>query len=475
MAKDKTPSDVSKMIKDGNVKLIDFKFTDLLGTWQHFTTTLTEYNEEIFTDGLGFDGSSIRGWRVINASDMLVIPDPTTAWIDVFNAEPTLSLICTIVDPITRQPYDRDPRGVAEKAEAYLKSTGIADTAFIGPEAEFFIFDDVRFANTGNAASYLVDSVEGHWNSAREEFPNLGYKIRAKEGYFPVSPMDSLQDIRNEMCLELEKAGVAIERQHHEVATAGQAEIDIRFAPLKRMGDNMQYYKYILRNVAKRHNRTVTFMPKPIFADNGSGMHTHISLWKDEKPLFAGNGYAGLSELALFFIGGILKHAPALTCLTNPTTNSYKRLVPGFEAPVNLAYSARNRSAAIRIPTYSPSPKAKRIEFRTPDAAAPHGPRRSARQKSLRTATGRTRASRQRAGFTPRSNRSAASRSFLPVARRRLQRRLHRQLDRYETKRIRRPATASASVRVRDVLRRVMAERDHSLPAVARARPRRRL
>lgn len=370
MAKDKTPSDVSKMIKDHGVKLVDFKFTDLPGTWQHFTTTLTEYNEDIFTDGLGFDGSSIRGWKVINASDMLVIPDPATAWIDVFNAEPTLSLICTIVDPITREPYDRDPRGVAEKAEAYLKSTGIADTAFIGPEAEFFIFDDVRFANSGNAASYIVDSVEGHWNSAREEFPNLGYKIRPKEGYFPVSPMDTLQDIRNEMCLELEKAGVPIERQHHEVATAGQAEIDIRYAPLKRMGDNMQYYKYILRNVARRHNRTVTFMPKPIFGDNGSGMHTHISLWKDDKPLFAGNGYAGLSDIALFFIGGILKHAPALTCLTNPTTNSYKRLVPGFEAPVNLAYSARNRSAAIRIPTYSPNPKAKRIEFRTPDAAA---------------------------------------------------------------------------------------------------------
>src|ERR1700741_225644 len=370
MAKDKTPSDVSKLIKESNVKLIDFKFTDLLGTWQHFTTTLTEYNEEIFTDGLGFDGSSIRGWRVINASDMLVIPDATTAWIDVFNAEPTLSLICTIVDPITRQPYDRDPRGVAEKAEAYLKSTGIADTAFIGPEAEFFIFDDVRFANSGNAASYIVDSAEGHWNSAREEFPNLGYKIRPKEGYFPVSPMDTLQDIRNEMCLELEKAGVPIERQHHEVATAGQAEIDIRYAPLKRMGDNMQYYKYILRNVAKHHNRTVTFMPKPIFGDNGSGMHTHISLWKDEKPLFAGNGYAGLSEVAPFLIGAILQHAPALTCLTNPTTTSYKRLVPGFEAPVNLAYSARNRSAAIRIPTFSESPKAKRIEYRPPDPAA---------------------------------------------------------------------------------------------------------
>jgi glutamine synthetase len=370
MAKDKTPSDVSKMIKDHGVKLVDFKFTDLPGTWQHFTTTLTEYNEDIFTDGLGFDGSSIRGWKVINASDMLVIPDPATAWIDVFqrrtHPEPHLHH--------RRSDHSRTVR--SRSARCCRKSRGLPQIDWNRrhgvhwPEAEFFIFDDVRFANSGNAASYVVDSVEGHWNSAREEFPNLGYKIRPKEGYFPVSPMDTLQDIRNEMCLELEKAGVAIERQHHEVATAGQAEIDIRYAPLKRMGDNMQYYKYILRNVAKRHNRTVTFMPKPIFGDNGSGMHTHISLWKDDKPLFAGNGYAGLSDTALFFIGGILKHAPALTCLTNPTTNSYKRLVPGFEAPVNLAYSARNRSAAIRIPTYSPSPKAKRIEFRTPDAAA---------------------------------------------------------------------------------------------------------
>jgi glutamine synthetase len=371
MAKDKrTPSDVSKMIKDREVKLVDFKFTDLPGSWQHFTTTLTEYHEDIFTDGLGFDGSSIRGWKVINASDMLVIPDPATAWVDIFNAEPTLSLICTIVDPITREPYDRDPRGLAEKAEAYLKSTGIADIANFGPEAEFFIFDDVRFSSAANSAFYQIESTEAHWNSAREEFPNLGYKIRAKEGYFPVPPADTLQDIRNEMCLELEKAGVPIERQHHEVATAGQAEIDIRFAPMKEMADHMQYYKYIVRNVAKRHNKTVTFMPKPLFADNGSGMHTHISLWKGDKPLFAGNGYAGLSDTALFFIGGILKHAPALTCITNPTTNSYKRLVPGFEAPVNLAYSARNRSAAIRIPTYSANPKSKRIEFRTPDSAA---------------------------------------------------------------------------------------------------------
>jgi glutamine synthetase len=365
-----TPSEITAFIEDQEIKLIDFKFTDLLGTWQHFTTTLNEYSEELFTDGLGFDGSSIRGWRAINSSDMLVIPDPRTAWIDVFNAEPTLSFICTIKDPITGEPYERDPRGVAEKAEAYLKSTGIADTAYFGPEAEFFIFDDVRFDYTSNASFHSIDSGEGIWNSGREEFPNLAYKIKHKEGYFPVPPSDTLQDIRNEMCLELEKAGVAIERHHHEVATAGQAEIDIRFAPLLSMGDHMMYYKYITKNVAKRHNKVVTFMPKPLFADNGSGMHTHMSLWKDGKPLFAGDKYAGLSETALFYIGGVLKHARALTALTNPTTNSYKRLVPGYEAPVNLAYSARNRSAAIRIPTYSPNPKAKRVEFRSPDPAA---------------------------------------------------------------------------------------------------------
>jgi len=365
-----TPSQVTAFIKEKGIKLIDFKFADLLGTWQHFTTTLNEYSEDIFNDGLGFDGSSIRGWRAIQASDMLVIPDPATAWIDVFCAEPTLSFICTIQDPITRELYDRDPRSVAEKAEAYLKSTGIADTAYFGPEAEFFIFDDVRFDYSSNSSFHSVDSVEGIWNTGREEFPNLAYKIRHKEGYFPVAPADTLQDVRSEMCLELEKAGVPIEKQHHEVATAGQAEIDIRFAPLRIMGDHMMYYKYILKNVAKRNNKVVTLMPKPLFGDNGSGMHTHSSLWKDGKPLFAGDKYAGLSELALFYIGGVLKHAPALTVFCNPTTNSYKRLVPGFEAPVNLAYSARNRSAAVRIPTYSESPKAKRIEFRTPDPAA---------------------------------------------------------------------------------------------------------
>jgi glutamine synthetase len=365
-----TPAEVTTFIKEKGIKLIDFKFCDLLGTWQHFTTTLKEYGEDIFTEGLGFDGSSIRGWRAIHASDMLVIPDPTTAWIDVFNVEPTLSFICTIKDPITREPYDRDPRGVAEKAEAYLKSTGIGDTAYFGPEAEFFIFDDVRYDYTSNGSFHRIDSVEAIWNTAREEFPNLAYKIRHKEGYFPVSPNDTLQDVRNEMCLQLENAGVPIERQHHEVATAGQAEIDIRFAPLRLMGDHMMYYKYILKNVAKKYNKCVTLMPKPLFGDNGSGMHTHSSLWKDGQPLFAGDKYAGLSEMALFYIGGVLKHAPALTAICNPTTNSYKRLVPGFEAPVNLAYSARNRSAAVRIPTYSASPKAKRIEYRTPDPAA---------------------------------------------------------------------------------------------------------
>ena len=366
-----TPAEVTSFIKDKGIKLIDFKFTDLLGTWQHFTTTLNEYGEDIFTDGLGFDGSSIRGWRAIHASDMLVIPDPATAWIDVFNAEPTLSFICTIQDPITREPYDRDPRGVAEKAEAYLKSTGIADTAYFGPEAEFFIFDDVRYDYSSNSSFHSVDSGEGNLEHRARGVSKSWIQDPSQGRVLPCARRaDTLQDLRNEMCLELEKAGVPIERQHHEVATAGQAEIDIRFAPLRVMGDMMMYYKYILKNVAKKYNKVVTFMPKPLFGDNGSGMHTHSSLWKDGKPLFAGDKYAGLSELALFYIGGILKHAPALTAICNPTTNSYKRLVPGFEAPVNLAYSARNRSASIRIPTYSASPKAKRVEYRTPDPAA---------------------------------------------------------------------------------------------------------
>jgi glutamine synthetase len=298
---------------------------------------------------------------------MLVVPDAATAKMDPFYEAPTLVLICNIVDPVTREAYTRDPRNIAQKADAYLKSSGIGDVAYFGPEAEFFIFDDIRFESTRYAAFYEIDSVEGNWNTGREEGPNLGYKPRHKEGYFPVPPMDKFQDLRTEMLLTLENLGIEIEAQHHEVATAGQAEIDMRFKPLLQMSDQLMWFKYVLKNVAYRHNHTVTFMPKPLFEDNGTGMHTHISIWKDDQPLFAGDKYAGVSQEALYGIGGILKHCRALTAFTNPTTNSYKRLVPGFEAPVNLAYSSRNRSAAVRIPMYSASPKAKRIEFRTPD------------------------------------------------------------------------------------------------------------
>jgi len=335
--------------------------------WQHFSVPIHQLSEDSFEEGFGFDGSSIRGWQAIHTSDMLVIPDPNTAVIDPIMEAPTLSLICNIVDPITKERYTRDPRNIAQKAEAYLKSTGIADQAFIGPEAEFFIFDDIRYDSKENCAYYFIDSIEGQWNTGAEEMPNLGYKPRYKEGYFPVPPTDSLQDLRTEMVLIMEKAGIEIEAQHHEVATAGQAEIDIRFSPLTEMADKLMMYKYIIKNVARQHGKTVTFMPKPIFGDNGSGMHTHQSLWKGGKPLFAGSGYAGLSDIGLYYIGGILKHAAALCALVAPTTNSYKRLVPGYEAPVNLAYSSRNRSAGIRVPMYSPSPKAKRVEVRFPD------------------------------------------------------------------------------------------------------------
>jgi glutamine synthetase len=343
---------------------------DLLGTWQHFSVPTSELEESLFEEGLGFDGSSIRGWQAINASDMLVIPDPTTAVMDPFMNVPTLSVLCNIVDPITKEKYSRDPRNVAQKAEAYLKSTGIGDTAFFGPEPEFFIFDDVRYQNDSNQCFYAVDSEEGTWNSGRDEEPNLGHKPRHKEGYFPVSPSDSLQDIRTEMLLLMEQVGIAMECHHHEVATAGQCEIDMRFAPLVQCADNLMWYKYIVKNVAKRYGKTATFMPKPLFNDNGTGMHVHQSIWKDGNPLFAGNGYAGFSEMGLNYIGGILKHASAICAFAAPTTNSYKRLVPGFEAPVNLAYSSRNRSAAIRIPMYSPSPKAKRMEARFPDPSS---------------------------------------------------------------------------------------------------------
>jgi glutamine synthetase len=361
------PSDVLAMAKEKGAKVVDLRFMDFPGVWQHFTVPLRELEESSFEEGFGFDGSSIRGWQPINASDMLVIPDASTAKIDPFFEVPTLVLICDIKDPITFESYSRDPRFIARKVENYLKSTGIGDTVYIGPEAEFFIFDDIRFESAQNRAFYEIDSIEGAWNTGRDEGPNLGYKPRYKEAYFPVPPMDKFQDLRTEMLLVLEGLGIEIEAQHHEVASGGQAEIDMRFKPLLEMADQLVWFKYVLKNVANRAGHTVTFMPKPLFGDNGSGMHTHVSIWKDGKPLFAGDQYAGVSQMALYAIGGILKHCKALCAFSNPTTNSYKRLVPGFEAPVNLAYSSRNRSAAIRIPMYSSSPKAKRIEFRTPD------------------------------------------------------------------------------------------------------------
>ncbi len=362
-----TEKEVLQFIKENGVQMVDVKFCDLLGTWQHFTVPVSELDEGVFKEGFGFDGSSIRGWQSIESSDMLIIPDPKTAVIDNFIEAKTISLICNIKDPITGNFYDRDPRYIAHKAEKYLQSTGIADTAYFGPEAEFFIFDDIRYDQTSNTGYYYIDSEEGIWNSGRDEMPNLGHKPRYKEGYFPVSPVDTQTDIRNEMVAEMQAVGIRIEAAHHEVATGGQAEIDMRFNPLTQMGDNLMWYKYIIKNVARRYEKTATFMPKPLFGDNGSGMHVHQSLWKSGQPLFAGKEYAGLSEIALYYIGGILKHAKALCAFTNSTTNSYKRLVPGFEAPVNFVYSSRNRSAAVRIPMYSNNPKAKRIEYRTPD------------------------------------------------------------------------------------------------------------
>ncbi len=368
MAKETSAKDkVLKFIKEKNVQFVDLKFMDMPGQWQHITFPVTQFNAGSFEDGFGFDGSSIRGWKAINESDMLIIPDPNTMWVDPFVTAPTVSLTCDVYEPATKEKYSRCPRNIAQKAQAYLLSTGIADTVYFGPEAEFFVFDDVRFDSSQNSSFYFVDSVEGKWNSGRDEGPNLGYKPRYKEGYFPVAPTDSLVDLRNEMVINLMNAGLDIEAQHHEVASGGQCEIDVHFQPLVLAADQLLMFKYIIKNTAKKNNRTVTFMPKPIFGDNGSGMHVHSSLWKKGKPLFAGNGYAGLSEMALYYIGGILKHAPSLLAITNPTTNSYKRLVPGFEAPVNLAYSQRNRSASIRIPMYSNSPKAKRVEFRCPD------------------------------------------------------------------------------------------------------------
>ncbi|TWI76868.1 L-glutamine synthetase [Desulfobotulus alkaliphilus] len=365
-----TPKDVLAFAKENNAKVVDIRFMDFPGTWQHCSFPIGELDESSFENGFGFDGSSIRGWQAIDSSDMLVIPDAKTAKMDPFFKHPTLVLIGNIADPITKEPYSRDPRHIAAKAEAYLKSTGIGDTCFIGPEPEFFIFDDIRYESSQHSSFYRIDSKEANWNTGKDEGPNLGYKPRPKEGYFPLPPMDKFQDLRSEMMLTLEDLGIAMECQHHEVATAGQAEIDMRFKPLLEMGDQLVWFKYVLKNVAYRNGHTVTFMPKPLFGDNGSGMHIHASFWKDGKPLFAGNLYAGLSQEALWAIGGIMRHARALCAFTNPTTNSYKRLVPGFEAPINIAYSGRNRSAAIRIPIGVDSPKAKRIEFRTPDPSS---------------------------------------------------------------------------------------------------------
>jgi glutamine synthetase len=367
-----TAKDVLALIKEQGIQMVDLRFTDVPGTWQHFTVPASMLSESDFEDGVGFDGSSIRGFQVINESDMLVVPDPTTAFVDPALKVPTLSIICDIRDPITGGPYTRDPRYVARKAEAYLKETGIADTAYFGPEAEFFLFNDVRFDQTANSGYYFIDSDEGIWNSGADRSgANLGHRPRFKEGYFPVPPADSLQDVRSRITLNLINAGVEVEVHHHEVATAGQCEIDMRFKPLLRMADQVMLYKYIVKTTAREHGLTATFMPKPLFGDNGSGMHTHQSLWKNGEPLFFDErGYALLSDTARYYIGGILLHAPALLAICAPTTNSYRRLVPGFEAPINLVYSRRNRSAAVRIPTYSSSPKARRIEFRAPDPTA---------------------------------------------------------------------------------------------------------
>jgi len=362
-----TPKEVLALCREKNVKAVDMRFMDFPGLWQHFTIPVNHLTEDVFENGLGFDGSSIRGWKAINESDMLVVPQPETAAMDPFTELPTLSMICNIQDPITREDYTRDPRNVARKSVNYLRTTGIGDTCYLGPEIEFFIFDDVRYDQTPYSGFYYIDSVEGEWNRGRDEKPNLGYKVRYKEGYFPVPPVDQMMDLRNEMMQTMIDCGLDIECQHHEVGTAGQTEIDMRFDSLVAMADKVMMYKYVIKNVAKRHGKTVTCMPKPLFGDNGSGMHCHISIWKRDENLFAGNGYAGLSEMGLYAIGGLLKHAPAILAFSCPTTNSYKRLVPGFEAPVNLAYSQRNRSAGVRIPMYSQNPKAKRLEFRCPD------------------------------------------------------------------------------------------------------------
>jgi glutamine synthetase len=369
-----TAQDVLKFVKEQNVKMVDIRFTDLFGMWHHFTVSAREFSMGSFEDGLGFDGSSIRGFQTIDQSDMLLIPDPTTMFVDPIFKDKTIVLMADIFDPITREAYNKDPRQTTKRAEAYLKQTGIGDTAFFGPEAEFFLFNDVRYGGGINSSFYFIDSQEGWWNSGKELSqlgPNLGAQIPPKGGYFPTPPADTLQDVRSAMVLAMEAIGMNVEVHHHEVATAGQAEIDLRFDTLLVAADNIMKYKYIVKNIARRHGLTATFMPKPLFGDNGSGMHTHQSLWKDGNTIMYDEaGYAGLSDTARYYIGGLLKHAPALLAFAAPGTNSYKRLVPGYEAPINLVYSQRNRSAICRIPMYSGSPKAKRVEFRAPDPSA---------------------------------------------------------------------------------------------------------
>ena len=365
-----TPKEVLAWIRQEAVRAVDLRFMDFPGSWKHFTIPSERLDEASFEDGFGFDASSVRGWQQINESDMLVLPVSESAFIDPFRQERTLNMFCNILDPITREDYTRDPRNVARKAEVYMRSTGIADTAFFGPELEFFVFDDVRFDQTRNSAFYYLDSNEGQWNTGKSQEPNLGHKIRYREGYFPCPPSDSHHDLRSEMMRCMIDSGIQIEGHHHEVASGGQGEIDLRYDSLVRMADAVLKYKYIVKSVAHKNGKTATFMPKPIYEDNGSGMHVHASLWQDGRNLFAGSSYAGISELGMHAIGGLLKHARALSAITNPTTNSYKRLVPGFDAPTTISYSSRNRSAAVRIPVYSARPQARRIEYRCPDGSA---------------------------------------------------------------------------------------------------------
>ena len=466
------PKAVMAFVKEHNVQILDLRFTDIPGLWHHVSYPIGQLSESSFEEGFGMDGSSIRGWAAIHESDMLLIPDPAKYILDPFTEAPTLVMVCDVIDPVTKQRYDRDPRYIAKKAEMYLASTGLADTAYFGAEAEFFIFDNVRFDQNEHEGYYFIDAEEGRWNSGRVE-NNLGYRPRYKEGYFPVPPTDHYQDLRTEMALTMQNCGLTVECHHHEVATGGQTEIDLKFDSLIKSADAMLLYKYIAKNVANQYGKTVTFMPKPLFQDNGSGMHTHQSLWKDGKPLFAGDGYAGLSQLALWYIGGLIKHGPALSAIIAPTTNSYKRLVPGFEAPVNLAYSRRNRSAACRIPMYSASPKAKRVEFRPPDPSCnPYlgvlrhadgrtrrhreqdRSRSAARQGHLRSWAGGAGEGPVHAGFAGERSRCARPRLSVPAQGRRLHRgdaeHLHRLQAREGSER---HAVASASVRVPDVLR----------------------